>query len=159
MSSIAVTTTTTTPTTRSTRLARHAAMAATVATAAASWAVVTHLAGVHLGIQLPHAAPSTVALGPTIGAAATTTLFGWAVLALLETRVSRPRRTWVGVAVLVVAGSLGLPIAFATTTSATFGLAAIHLAVAAVAIPLLARTARTQRVAAREPVATARSDA
>jgi len=124
---------------------RHAAVAATAATAAASWAVVTHVAGVHLGVQLPGSHPATVALGPAIGAAATSTLLGWATLALLETRTSRPRRTWITVAAAALLVSLSLPAAFATTASAALALAAIHLAVGAVAITGLARTATARR--------------
>ncbi len=124
---------------------RHAAVAATVATAAVSWAVVTQVAGVHLGVQFPGSSPTTVALGPAIGAAATSTLLGWAVLALLETTASRPLRTWIAVAVAALVVSLSLPVAFATTASATLGLAAIHIAVAAVAITGLARTATARR--------------
>src|ERR1035438_931764 len=124
---------------------RHAAVAATAATAAASWAVVTQVAGVHLGVQFPGSNPTTVALGPTIGAAATSTLLGWATLALLETTTSRPRRTWIAVAVAALVVSLSLPVAFATTASAALGLAAIHVAVGAVAITGLARTATARR--------------
>jgi hypothetical protein len=124
---------------------RHAAVAATVATAAVSWAVVTQVAGVHLGVQFPGSRPATVALGPAIGAAATSTLLGWAALALLETTASRPRRTWIAAAVAALVVSLSLPVAFATTASAALGLAAIHVAVAAVAITGLARTATARR--------------
>src|ERR1017187_8744442 len=77
---------------------RHAAVATAAATAAAFWVVVTQVAGVHLGVQFPGSSPTTVALGPTIGAAATSTVLGWAALALLETTASRPRRTWIAVA-------------------------------------------------------------
>jgi hypothetical protein len=127
---------------------RHATVAAVVATAAASWAAVTQVAGVHLGVQFPGSGPTSVALGATIGAAATATVVGWAVLAVVEKRVSGPRRTWVTLAVAALAVSLGLPAAFATTTAAAIGLAAIHVAVAAVAITGLARTATTGRPAA-----------
>lgn len=139
---------------------RHAAVAATAATAAASWAVVTQVAGVHLGVQLPGSSPTTVALGPAIGAAATSTLLGWATLALLEKRASRPRRTWVAVAIAALLVSLSLPVAFATTASAALGLAALHVAVAAVAITGLARTATARRSRANstfEPAAPASS--
>ena len=69
---------------------RHAAVAATAATAAASWAVVTQVADVHLGVQFPGSSPTTVALGTTVGTAAISTVLGWATLALLETTASRP---------------------------------------------------------------------
>jgi hypothetical protein len=128
-----------------TRRNRHLAVAASAATAASSWVLVSRLAAVHLGVRLPHAAPTAVALGPTIGAAATTTVLGWAVLALIEPRVSRPRRTWIGLAAAAFVASLALPVAFATTLSAAVGLIAIHAAVAAVAIAGLGRTASTTR--------------
>jgi heme A synthase len=139
---------------------RHATVAVTAAAAAASWALVTQVAGVHLGVQFPGSSPTTVALGPAIGAAATSTLLGWATLALLEKRASRPRRTWVAVAVAALVVSLSLPVAFATTASAALGLAALHVAVAAVAITGLARTATARRGQANstfEPTAPASS--
>jgi len=124
---------------------RHAVMAATIAAASASWAVATQVAGVHLGVRFPHAGPSVVGLGSTIGAAATTTVLGWGVLVLLETRVSRPGRTWTALAVAVALVSLGLPAAFATTVSAAIALVSIHVAVAFVAITGLSRTATERR--------------
>lgn len=126
---------------------RSTAVLAAAATAAASWAVATQLAGVHLGVQFPHANPSTVVLGATVGTAAVATVLGWAALYLLERQVSRPRRSWCAVAVAVLGVSLGLPAAFATTTAAAIALAVIHLAVAAVAIIGLGRTASPGRLA------------
>ena len=119
-----------------TRRNRHAAVAATALTATASWMLATHAAGVHLG----------VALGATIGASATATLAGWVVLSVLEHRVDRPRRTWIGLAVGVFVVSLALPPAFAVTTAAAAAVAAIHLAVATAAITGLARTAPARRL-------------
>jgi len=113
---------------------RHLTVAATAATAAASWAVVTKALGVHLGVQFPHAAASAVGLGPTIGASVAAVLVGSAVFGLLQRRIAQPLRYWTALAVAVFAASLALPLAFATTTAATLGLAAIHLAVASAAI-------------------------
>ena len=125
---------------------RHVAVAATVATAAASWAVATEVAGVTLGVKFAHAAASTVALGPTVGVAASATVAGWVVMSVLETRVSNPLRTWVTIATAVLVASLALPIAFATSVSAVISLIAIHLAVGAVAIAGLARTTTSHRI-------------
>ncbi len=129
---------------QTTRLSRPVTVVATAATAAASWAIVTQLAGVRLGVQFPHAAPSSVALASTVGASVLATAAGWVALALLERRVSRPRATWTAVAVAVLLASLGLPVAFATTTASAVGLSVIHLAVATVAITGLARTAASE---------------
>lgn len=128
-----------------TRSIRHATVAAAGVSAAASWAVVTQLAGVHLGVRFPHSSATTVALGTAIGAASVATLLGWGLLAALETRASHARRIWITAAVVVFLMSLGLPIAFATTTAATAGLAAIHLVVASVAITGLARAGQSHR--------------
>jgi hypothetical protein len=121
-----------------TRRLRHATVTATSVTAAASWAVVTHVAGVHLTVRFPHSAATTVGLGTIVPAAVAITLLGWGLLAALETRVTQPRRIWTIAAVAVLLVSLALPIAFATTTAAAVGLVAIHLAVAAVAVTGLA---------------------
>lgn len=119
---------------------RHLTVSATVAGAAASWAVVTQVAGVHLGVRFPHSAATTVALGPVIGASVTATLLGWVVLAVMEPRVANPRRNWTVVALAVAAASLALPAAFATTLAAAAGLASIHMIVAAVAITGMRRS-------------------
>ncbi len=124
-----------------TRLRRTATVVASAAVGAASWAVATQLAGVRLGVQFPPADPSTVGVAATAGAAVAATTLGWALLALLETRVLRPRRSWIGTALAVVMASLAFPLAFATGASALLGLVTIHLAVATVAITGLARTA------------------
>jgi heme A synthase len=100
---------------------------------------------VRLGIQFPGSSPAAVALGPAIGAAATSAVLGWATLALVEKTASRPRRAWVAVAVAGLLVSLGLPVPFATAASAALGLAAVHAAVAAAAITGLARTATARR--------------
>jgi len=109
-------------------------------TAAAAWAVVTRAAGVHLVVQFPHAHPSSVGLAAVVGAAAAAGVVGWAFLAFLEARATRPRRTWVRAAAAASVASLALPGAFASGWSATMGLVAIHLAVAAVAIFGFTRT-------------------
>jgi hypothetical protein len=123
-----------------TRLHRPIVVAAAAGTAAAAWAVVTQIAGVRLVVQFPHAHPSSVGLAATAGAAAAASIVGWVLLALLEPRASRPRRTWIGAAVAGTVASLALPILFASGGAALIGLVAIHLAVATVAIAAFSRT-------------------
>jgi len=117
-----------------TRRNRHAAVAATIGVAALSWVLVTRAAGVSLAVKFPHSAPSTVALGAVIGAAATTTMAGWVLLAALERTISRPLVTWRWLAAGVVLASLALPVAFAATFAAAAGLIAIHVAVGLTAL-------------------------
>ena len=133
------------PVPSTTRSTRHATVAAAGVSAAASWAVVTKLAGVHLDVRFPHSSVTTVALGTMIGVASVATLLGWGLLAALETKAPHARRIWITIAVVVFLMSLGLPIAFATTTAAATGLAAIHLVVASVAITGLCRAGHSDR--------------
>ena len=133
------------------RRLRHATVAATAAAAAASWALVTHVAGVHLTVRFPHSAATTVGLGTIVAAATAATLLGWGLLAALETRVTQPRKTWTMAAVAVLLASLALPNAFATTTAAAVGLVTIHLAVAAVAVIGLAWVAPHARMKSAVP--------
>lgn len=123
-----------------TRLHRPIVVAAAAGTAAAAWAVVTRIADVRLVVQFPHAHPSSVGLAATAGAAAIAGIVGWVLLALLESRTSRPRRTWIGAAVAGTVASLALPVMFASGGSALLGLVSIHLAVATVAIAGFSRT-------------------
>ena len=78
----------------------------------------------------------------TLGAALVAGLLGWLLLAGLDRRAARARTAWTAVALLVLAVSLALPLAAATTTSAAVGLVVLHLVVGAVVIPGLASTAR-----------------
>ena len=77
-----------------------------------------------------------------IGTALIAGLLGWLLLAGLDRRTPRPRAVWAGAALVVLAVSLALPLAAATTTSAASGLIVLHLVVGAVVIPGMAHTAR-----------------
>lgn len=127
-------------------LRRFAALVATAGAAAGSWAIVAEAAGVHLGFQFPHAAASTLGAGRTIAVTVGAAILGWAALALAEHRLGRPRRSWVVAAATVFVASLALPLGFASTTAATVGMVAIHLAVAAVAIAGFAPTIAAHRL-------------
>jgi len=71
-------------------------------------------------------------------------LFGWLLLVLLERRTPQARILWTTIALAALAASLALPLAFAATSSAAIGLIVMHVAVGAVVIPALARTARVR---------------
>jgi hypothetical protein len=68
-------------------------------------------------------------------------LAGWALLVVLERFGRRPRRTWTGIAVVVLALSLGGPLGNGVHTATTITPAGMHLAVGAVLILALRRTA------------------
>ena len=120
--------------------------------AALAWAVEVPLLGIHLivrfgpGHMQTGAAGhvQTISIGQVIGVAVAASLLGWLLLALLERRTPQARLLWTTIALVALAASLALPLAAATTTSATAGLIVMHLAVGAVVIPALAHTARTR---------------
>jgi hypothetical protein len=114
------------------------------AAAAIAWAIEVPLTGIKLGIRFGGAHPQTVAAAQVIGAALAAGLIGWLLLAVLERRAPSPRATWTGIALLVLAASLALPLAAATTTSAAIGLIVLHLVVGAAVIPGMASTARSR---------------
>jgi hypothetical protein len=122
--------------------ARALCAAAAAAAAAIAWAVEVPLLGIRLTVRFGAMAPQTVVAGQVVGTALVAGLLGWLLLAALDRRVGHPRSAWTAVALLVLAVSLALPLAAATTTSAAVGLIVLHLVVGAVVIPGLARTAR-----------------
>jgi peptidoglycan/LPS O-acetylase OafA/YrhL len=69
-----------------------------------------------------------------------TTLAGWALLAALERLTPQARGAWTLVALVILALSLAGPLGGGTTTAAKTALACMHLAAAAVLIPILARS-------------------
>ena len=122
--------------------ARALCAAGGAAAAAIAWAVEAPLLGIRLTVRFGAMAPQTVVAGQVVGAAAVAGLLGWLLLAALDRRAARVRTTWTAAALLVLAVSLAVPLAAATTTSAAVGLVVLHLVVGAVVIPGLASTAR-----------------
>lgn len=122
--------------------ARALCAAGGAAAAAIAWAVEAPLLGIRLTVRFGNMAPQTVVAGQVVGAALVAGLLGWLLLAALEGRAARARTAWTAAALVVLAVSLTLPLAAATTTSAAVGLVVLHLVVAAVVIPGMARTAR-----------------
>lgn len=77
------------------------------------------------------------------------TLIGWGVLALMERRARNPRRAILIFAVVGTILSLGAPFSGGgIDTGQRMLLLLLHLVVAAVFIPLMARTARADRAEA-----------
>ena len=133
-----------TPAVRDARRSWARALCATggAAAAAIAWAVEAPLLGIRLTVRFGAMAPQTVVAGQVVGAAVVAGLLGWLLLAALDRRAARVRTTWTAAALLVLAVSLAVPLAAATTTSAAVGLVVLHLVVGAVVIPGLASTAR-----------------
>ena len=125
---------------------RNRAIAAAGGTLAgiATWIIEVPLLGVGLSIRFGSGHAQTIGIGPVIGVSLAAALLGWLLLAVLGRRTSRARALWTSIALVVLAASLALPLSAATTTAAIVGLIVMHLAVAAVLIPLMARTARAR---------------
>ena len=112
--------------------------------AALAWIVEVPLLGIHLNVRFGPGHIQTISIGQVIGVTVAASLFGWLLLALLERRTPQARVLWTTIALVALAASLALPLAFATTTSAIAGLIVLHVTVGAAVIPALARTARTR---------------
>lgn len=123
-------------------LLRLAVVGAGAAAALALWAA--SLPFVHLdqpGFGGRPAAP--LGAGQVVVAALLGGLLGWGVLAVLERFTARPRTLWLVVAPIGLLLSLGGPLSGdGVDPSDRLVLVAMHLAVAAVVVPLLLRTAR-----------------
>ena len=104
----------------------------------AVWAVAVPILGIQLLVRFGNAAPQGVVLPAVVGSTVVAGLLGWGLLALLERRTSRARDIWTAIALLVLLVSMSLPLA-GTTVSTTVTLALMHVAAAAVIIPVLRR--------------------
>jgi predicted permease len=112
--------------------------------AALAWTVEVPLLGIHLNFRFGTGHIQTIAAGQVIGVTVAAALLGWLLLAILERRTPRARALWTTIALAALAASLALPLAAATTASATAALIVMHLVVGATVIPALARTARAR---------------
>jgi predicted permease len=110
---------------------------AAILASAAVWVIAVPLLGAHLLIRFGSSAPQTVGVGYVVGATLLASLAGWGLLALLEHRTARARSIWTVAAVVVLLISLTLPLTAGTTTASKVVLALMHIAVAAVLIPVL----------------------
>jgi hypothetical protein len=137
-----VTATPTGATTGARRVSRLLAVGAAVVAALAVWAVAALALGIDVQEPPRGAGPvRDLAVGNVVLASAVASLAGWALLAVLERVTTRARTIWTSIAVVVAVLSLGGPLTAAAVTTANRAvLAALHVVVAAVLIPLLART-------------------
>lgn len=122
---------------------RVVAVGAAVLAALLVWTIAVPVLGLELTVAPGNADAAAQTVGPALVAAVSllASLLGWALLATLERRTRRARTVWVGAAGVVLLASLAGPLSAATGLSATLTLLAMHLAVAVVLVPLLARTA------------------
>lgn len=128
-----------------TRRARLTAVAGAMLAALAVWVLAEGVFGVEVRAAANGGAASydigQAMVAVTSGLAA---LAGWGLLAALEHFVIRARAIWTVVASLVLVGSFAGPLASSGITGANRGaLLAMHIAVGAVLIPGMYRTARS----------------
>jgi len=100
------------------------------------WASTAHLdLTIHRNGTVQEIGPVAVVLSALFAG-----LAGWALLTLLERFTSRPRRNWTITAAVTLVLSLTGPLTQATNLTTTLALISMHLVVASVLIPSLART-------------------
>jgi uncharacterized protein DUF6069 len=107
--------------------------------AAAVWVVAVPVLGVHLMTRFGNQAAQDVGIGLVLTAALVGSLAGLGLLVVLERVTSRAVAIWTAVAVVVLLGSLNLPLVAGTTTSAKGALALMHVVVASVLIATFRR--------------------
>ena len=113
-----------------------------VVAAVVVWGIAV-LLGVELTVRTGGGnAPQTVGAVAVAASSLISGLLGWALLALLERRTARAAAIWTAVAAAVLLFSMIGPVAADAATSVKVVLVLLHLAVAAVVIPGLRRTAR-----------------
>lgn len=124
------------------RRSRLTAVVVAVVAASVLWAVIELAFGLDLRGPTFPGGTMDVALGHVAIGSLSISLAGWALLAALEHAVSRPRRVWTAIAVIVLLVSLGGPLSgTGVTTANRLSLVLLHLLVGATLIPLLWRTA------------------
>lgn len=133
---------------------RAAGAAGAIGAAVTVWLLAHFAAGVTLRQPAFSAAgrPAHLAIGFVVAAAAVASLAGSAVASLIEHTTRRPRATWVIIATAATVVSLSMPFSgHGITVTQRVALACMHLAVAAVLIPVLAATLKAQRPLGPEP--------
>ncbi|MEP7026630.1 MAG: DUF6069 family protein [Actinomycetota bacterium] len=123
------------------RAIRASAVAGATAAAIAVWAVAVPLAGATLAVRT-NGTTHPVGPGSVAAVALLASLAAWLLLAALEHYARRPRRAWSVTAGVLMGASLSGPLSSGIGGGAIVALAAMHLAVAAVLISVLPRTAR-----------------
>jgi Family of unknown function (DUF6069) len=124
---------------------RLAGVAGAVAAAAGVWLVARYGVGMQLRTpgfaSMQHSASLTV--GFVLVASTVAALAGWGVVTLIERVTRRPRRAWIATGLLVTMVSLSAPMSgHGIAATDRLALVCMHLAVAAVLIPVFALTIR-----------------
>ena len=125
---------------------RFGAIAVAAVAAIVAWLLMENLFDVEMIAPSMQGRP-TMDIGPLpiAGSVIVATLIGWGVYAFMERRTQNPRRAWTTFAVVGALLSLGAPFSGeGLDTSQRVQLAALHVVVAAVFIPLFERTAKSQ---------------
>ncbi|MDA0563032.1 DUF6069 family protein [Streptomonospora sp. S1-112] len=119
---------------------RALAVAGAVAAVLVLWVVGVPLLGLDLVVEQPGQAPLQITVVAVVVMSLVPALLGWALLAVLERFTRHARTVWTAAALVVLAVSF-LPFLNATAGTGTLVvLALMHVAVAAVLIPVLWRT-------------------
>ena len=132
---------------RSERRVRLAGVAAAVLVAELIWIAAELVFDIRLQATAGNGYPEPVDISPLTVAVASLalSLLGWAVLSVLERLTRHARRIWLSLALVALAVSLSMPL---SGTGITVGnrivLVLMHVAVAAVVIPVLYRTSPRQ---------------
>lgn len=124
---------------RPSRRTRSLAVLGAAAATLTVWAVAGPLAGVDLSVRLgsataQHIGPATVAIMTILAG-----LAAWGLLTVLERFTPRARTLWTTIALITLALSLSGPLSGGVSTPTKVALASMHLAAAAVLIPMLTR--------------------
>lgn len=131
---------------RSRHRMRAAGVGGGILAAVAVWTLAGPLLSVDLQVTPGTNQPQPVGVGAVMTASLTAGLAAWTSSALLERLTHRARHVWTGLALAVLVASL-VPTQAGVTTAATVALAAMHLAVAGVVIPVMTTTSPSTRVA------------
>jgi hypothetical protein len=127
------------------RRARLLGVAAAVLAAESVWLLAEFAFGINLQAPAGTGYPEPVDVGPLTVALASVvlSLVGWAILAVLERLTSGARRIWLALALVGLAASLGMPLSgIGIGLASRAALVLMHLAVAAVVIPVFYRTSQ-----------------
>ncbi len=123
---------------------RAAVVGAGALAAVLGWVVLVPLAGVELVVAMG-GEEREVSLVQVIVSSLVGGLLGWGLLEILERLSARPRRVFLVVCVVGLVLSFLSPIASGSTTATKLGLSLLHVLVAAVVVPGMARTALERR--------------
>ncbi len=143
--------------------ARLLGVAAAVLLAEAVWVLAEFVLGIRLQAPAGTGSPEPVDIGPLNVAVASVvlSLVGWAGLAALERLTPHAHRVWLVVALVALAASLAMPLSGSGVSTADRAvLVLMHVAVAAVLIPILYRTSPGRLTdPSRQPARMARGQA